>query len=288
MCGIAGWLSWNEPVRVEYLEAMTREIAHRGPDAHGVEVIGPAGLGHRRLSIIDTSTINNQPLCDTTGKFWIAFNGEIYNFQEIRSSLERNGVQFQTKGDTEVILEAYKAYGVDCLAQFNGMFAFAIWDTVRELLFIARDRAGEKPLFYYTFPDGSMLWASEPNALLKHPEVGTGLNPAALAQYLSLTYTVGEDYLVRGLKRLAPGSYLVAQRGRQPETRSYWNFASAFQNKRTGITEKDAAEELNSLLSEAVSMRMISDVPLGAFLRVVNDTSCYDLDMTLYAPRQSK
>ncbi|MBY0550369.1 MAG: asparagine synthase (glutamine-hydrolyzing) [Candidatus Obscuribacterales bacterium] len=287
MCGIAGWLSWNEPVRTECLEAMTREISHRGPDAHGIQVIGPAGLGHRRLSIIDTSTVNNQPLCDTAGKFWIAFNGEIYNFQEIRSKLESEGVHFQTKGDTEVVLEAYKAYGVECVHLFTGMFAFAIWDTVREILFMARDRAGEKPLFYYTFADGSMIWASEPNALLKHPEVGARVNPAALAQFLSLNYTVGDDYLVQGVKRLRPGCYLVAERGKQPVTRSYWDFAASFKNKREGITENEAGEELNALLSKAVSGCMISDVPLGAFLSGGIDSSCIVSNMTLNAPPQT-
>lgn len=284
MCGIAGWLSWNESPRVDYLESMTREIAHRGPDAHGVQVIGPVGLGHRRLSIIDTSTINNQPLCDTSGKFWIAFNGEIYNFQEIRTGLEKRGVNFQTKGDTEVILEAYKAYGVDCVKQLNGMFAFAIWDSVQERLFIARDRAGEKPLFYYTFPDGSLLWSSEPNSLLKHPSVGTKLNSAALAQFLAINYTVGEDYLVAGVKRLLPGTWLLAERGKQPVIKPFWNYAESFKNKRTGITEKQAAEELNALLAEAVSMRMISDVPLGAFLSGGIDSSCVVSNMTLNAP----
>lgn len=165
MCGIAGSINFNNPGDLRSVKAMTHALAHRGPDASGVQALGPVVFGHRRLSIIDTAESNNQPLCDQSEKYWITFNGEIYNFQDIKTELETLGASFRTKGDTEVILEAYKQWGAECIQKLNGMFAFAIWDSAKQRVLIARDRMGEKPLFYFRLPDGGIIFASEPSEI---------------------------------------------------------------------------------------------------------------------------
>ncbi len=159
MCGLAGWLNWSGRPDATAVERMTTALAHRGPDAAGLHAKGPIALGHRRLSIIDVAVNNNQPLADQDEKLWIVFNGEIYNFRDIRRDLEGHGTRFRTQGDTEVIIEAYRRWGVDCLARFNGMFAFALWDEDRRELFVARDRAGEKPFFFSELTDGRRMAA---------------------------------------------------------------------------------------------------------------------------------
>jgi asparagine synthase (glutamine-hydrolysing) len=156
---------------------MTARLAHRGPDAGGVWTDGPIGLGHRRLSIIDTSAGNNQPLWDAAGELVIAFNGEIYNFAELKRELIGLGAEFRTHGDTEVILAAYRHWGEGCVERFNGMFAFALWDTRRRQLFLARDRLGEKPLYYAELPRHGIVFASEPRALRAHPAVSREVDP---------------------------------------------------------------------------------------------------------------
>ena len=165
MCGICGKLSWRDPPNRDLLQRVTSKLVHRGPDAEGYYLNGPMGLGHRRLSIIDPSDAGNQPMADTSERFWIVFNGEIYNFQDIRRELSEDSVAFRTRTDTEVILEAYKRGGPNCLQRFNGMFALAIWDEVEGRLFLARDRLGKKPLFYCRLADGGLVFASELKAL---------------------------------------------------------------------------------------------------------------------------
>src|SRR5262245_45268805 len=181
MCGITGWVSGTTagPDR-EVLKRMTRSLAHRGPDAEGIVIDGPAGLGHRRLSILDLTSVSNQPMRDATGRFLLVFNGEIYNFREVRRSLENLGHKLATQGDTEVLLEALKAWGPAALDRFVGMFAFALWDKSRQKLLLGRDRLGKKPLFYARLPGGGIAFASEPRALAVHPEVTGDVDPIAL------------------------------------------------------------------------------------------------------------
>jgi asparagine synthase (glutamine-hydrolysing) len=252
---------------------MTDRLAHRGPDASGVEELGPVVLGHRRLSVIDVSEANNQPLFDVAHTVAIAFNGEIYNFREIRAELERSGARFRTQGDTEVVVEAYKRWGDDCLLRFNGMFAFALWDIRRQRLLLARDRAGEKPLFYAELPGGGLAFASEPRALRAHPQVGREVDPIGLAHYLTLNYTLGRHTLLRGVRRLPPGHCLSLEAGRPPVLRRYWDLAAVFRDKTPFVSEADAAEQLLALMDDAVRIRLVSDVPLGAFLSGGVDSS---------------
>jgi asparagine synthase (glutamine-hydrolysing) len=272
MCGIAGSLTWDRAVDLAALDAMTGRLAHRGPDAVGVWAHGPIGLGHRRLSIIDTTTDNNQPLWDVAGELVIAFNGEIYNFQELRRDLMDLGARFRTHGDTEVILQAYLHWGESCLERFNGMFAFALWDTRRRQLFLARDRLGEKPLYYVELPQHGLVFASEPRALRAHPAVSRTVDPVGLAHYLTHNYGLGRG-LLEGLKRLAPGHYLVCAEGWPPQQRSYWNLAAAYRAKRVFASEDAAADELLAMLDDATRLRLVSDVPLGAFLSGGVDSS---------------
>src|ERR1700733_4988618 len=273
MCGIAGWLSWDEPVDPNVVERITNALAHRGPDASGVKNLGPVVLGHRRLSIIDCAPTNDQPLSDVSGKFWLAFNGEIYNYLEIKRDLQSLGAVFKTQGDTEVVLEAYKQWGVDCLQRLTGMFSLALWDADKERLFLARDRMGEKPLFYCTPSAGSFVFASEPQALRKHLPMCREVDATALAQYLSLNYTVGDRTLIKGVSRLAPAHFILIEKNKQPRIECYWDLSQHFKNKKTYQSEEQACDQLQSLITEAVRGTLVSDVPLGAFLSGGADSS---------------
>ncbi len=283
MCGIAGILSWDQAADRTALEAMTARLAHRGPDAGGIWTDGPIGLGHRRLSIIDTSAGNNQPLWDAAGEMVIAFNGEIYNFAELRRELIGLGAEFRTHGDTEVILAAYRHWGMGCVERFNGMFAFALWDTRRRQLFLARDRLGEKPLYYAELPGHGIVFASEPRALRAHPAVSREVDPVGLAQYLTHNYALGRG-LTQGVKRLAPGHWLLCTEGTPLQPRGYWDLAAAYRAKRHFASERAAAEELLALLDDATRLRLVSDVPLGAFLSGGVDSSAIAAGMARSLP----
>lgn len=272
MCGIAGILDWDGAAEPQAVEAMTQRMAHRGPDATGVLRCGPIVLGHRRLSVIDVATTNNQPQFDRDHRALISYNGEIYNYLDVKRELEGHGAQFRTKGDTEVILEAYKRWGPDCVRRFNGMFAFAIWDVARQRLCLARDRAGEKPLFYAEPSPGRFLFASEPQPL-RGALRGAAVDPVALANYLTLNYSLGDQSLLTGIRRLPPGHTMIVERGAPTRIASYWDLAAAFRNKRTFASEAAAAEELRALIDDAVAIRLVSDVPLGAFLSGGVDSS---------------
>lgn len=281
MCGICGRLDWQDGPDLDLLGRMVARISHRGPDSEGVWIAGPVGLGHRRLSIIDTSAAGTQPLADVTGRYRIVFNGEIYNFEALRDELRAGGALFSTRTDTEVILEAWKRWGVESLTRFNGMFAFAIWDEVEEELLLARDRLGKKPLYYVHLPGGGIAFASELKSLLEDPELGRRLNPAALSQYFSLSYTLTSDAIFTGVSKLPPASYLqVGRRGASTPV-TYWDLAQCFRQKRRFRDEGEAAEALLELLDDAVRLRMISDVPLGAFLSGGIDSSSVVASMCL-------
>ena len=273
MCGICGKLSWNAPPSKELMERMNHKIAHRGPDADGIFVRGALGMGHRRLAIIDLGPAGKQPMQDSSGKYWIVFNGEIYNFETVRDELKSLGASFHTRTDTEVILEAYKKWGVECLKHFNGMFAFALWDDVQQQLFMARDRLGKKPLFYQPLKDGGLIFASELKSLCEDPTVSRRINPAAFGHYLSLSYTLTAEAILEGVHKLPAAHYLIARRDKQPVQVCYWDLASSFQKKNRFKTEAEAGEALRELVDDAVRLRLISDVPLGAFLSGGVDSS---------------
>jgi asparagine synthase (glutamine-hydrolysing) len=270
MCGIAGRFNFRSgaPVDVGVIDGMCDLIAHRGPDGHGSWSAGAIGLGHRRLSIIDLSPAGRQPMKAHDADLHITFNGEIYNFVELRRELEQRGHRFQSRTDTEVILASYRQWGLDCLQHFRGMFAFALWDGAERRLFIARDRAGKKPLHYLLDDDG-LAFASEPKAFLADPRFEARPDPAALSAYLTYQYVPSPMSAFAGVRKLPPAHSLVVQNGAVTIER-YWKLSYA--RKRT-LTENEACEELLARLREAVRLRLISDVPLGAFLSGGIDSS---------------
>jgi len=270
MCGIAGRVNLlsGAPVDPKSIEAMCRLIAHRGPDGHGVLSLGDAGFGHRRLAIIDLSDAAAQPMVSNDGRYWLVFNGEIYNFREVRRDLEARGVRFRTESDTEVLLASYRTFGVDCLGRLRGMFAFAVWDTQDRSLFLARDRVGKKPLFYRV-DDHGLAFASEPKAFLADVGFEARPNWSAVVPYLAYGYVPAPSSAFEGVHKLPPAHYAVFKDGRLHVTR-YWQLRHS---PKSNLTEDEAAERLTELLSDAVRLRLISDVPLGAFLSGGVDSS---------------
>ena len=263
MCGICGKLTFEQDRGVEtgLLRAMLETIRHRGPDDDGVYVAPQVGLGHRRLSIIDLKS-GHQPLSNEDGTVWIVFNGEIYNFKELRASLLSQGHVFRTQTDTEVIVHLYEDLGPKCLERLRGMFALAIWDTKTKTLLLARDRVGIKPLYYYQ-TDKSLVFGSEIKAILADPTVPRELAPEIIDRFLTFLYLPGDETLLKGIHKLSPGWYLLAQNGRT-ELRQYWDLQ--FAKRSPSLSLKKAEEELLSLLAETVEQHMIADVPVGVLL----------------------
>jgi len=270
MCGIAGAVHAPglAPPSRELLARMAERLHHRGPDGSGVHVDGNAGLAHRRLSIIDL-TGGAQPMCTEDGDLSIVFNGEMYNFQIVRADLESRGHTFRTQSDTEVILAAYREWGRACITRFNGMFALALWDRTRRCLFAARDRLGKKP-FYYAASEKRLLFASELKALLEVPDLARDVNPAALHEFLSRSIIGGGRTIYRDVRSLPPGHMLEWREGALTIER-YWTLR--FEPDDPARAEDDYLEELTERLRESVRLRMISDVPLGAFLSGGIDSS---------------
>jgi asparagine synthase (glutamine-hydrolysing) len=266
VCGITGVLDWERPADPAVVRAMMDALRHRGPDAEGLVARGPMVLGHRRLSIIDLSSAGNQPMCDASGQFWLVFNGEIYNFLELRRELEARGIRFRTRTDTEVILESYKCWGPDCVQRFNGMFAFALWDERQEHLMLARDRLGKKPLYFQRLGNAGIVFASELKALRLHPRVGSSISPVALGHFLSVNYTLTKQSILEGVEKLPAASYLLVSREGLSTPVGYWDLAAAFREKPQRGSVDETADELAALIDDAVRLRLISDVPLGAFL----------------------
>ncbi len=275
MCGIAGFVLGGGVDPAGLLRNMAAVIAHRGPDDEGfLEVQAGAGqyrvgLAHRRLSIIDLST-GHQPLGNEDSSIQIVFNGEIYNFQELRSELMARGHQFRTTSDTETIVHAYEEYGDDCVQRFRGMFAFAIWDAGRERLLLARDRFGKKPLYLHEAGD-SLLFASEAKSLLQYPALPVQVDTESVWEYLAYRYVPGPRTLFRNIRKLPPGSCAVWENGRVTE----WNW---YQPPDCSIGPDielpgDPVGAFLEQLEEAVSIRMVSDVPFGAFLSGGIDSS---------------
>ncbi len=263
MCGICGKLNFEKGAHVDrgVLKGMLHSIRHRGPDDEGIYLAGRIALGHRRLSIIDLNT-GHQPLSNEDGTVWIVFNGEIYNFGELRSFLGAKGHVFKTRTDTEVIVHLYEEFGPACVGKLRGMFAFAIWDAKRETLFLARDRVGIKPL-YYSLSDRHLSFASEIKALLVDPATSREIAPEMIDRFLTFFYLPGEETLFRSVRKLLPGHYLVARRGRA-EVVKYWDLD--FSQIEHGISPQQAEGQLLDLLDETVRMHMIADVPVGVLL----------------------
>ncbi len=270
MCGITGILSLEDgrPIDRGVVEEMTQVITHRGPDADGFFVDpGRVGLGMRRLKIIDLET-GDQPIANEDETVWVIFNGEIYNFPELRRDLEARGHRFRTRSDTETIVHAYEEHGPRCVEKLRGMFAFALWDGRARRLVLARDRVGIKPL-YYTVAGGQLLWGSELKCLLRHPAVERRLSPAGLNHFLTFLYTPSPLTIFDGIYELEPAHILVAEGGRVHLER-YWDLVPAPDLARD---EESAVAGFRERLEEAVRIRMVADVPLGAFLSGGIDSS---------------
>ncbi len=272
MCGIAGifHLSTPKPVDPARLERMCAAMAHRGPDGQGAWTAPGVGLGHLRLSIIDVAG-SPQPMASTDGRAMLVFNGEIYNFRELREELRGGGAEFHTDGDSEVILAAWQRWGPDCLPRLHGMFAFAIYDLSQRTLFLARDRMGVKPLFYAPLSDGSMAFASELKGLLAHPLLRREVDPLAVEDYLAWGYVPDHRSILQGVHKLPAGhSLLLRHDAPLPAPVQWWDVS--FAERRQGRAA-DLEAELLHLLRQAVTSRMVSDVPLGAFLSGGVDSS---------------
>ena len=272
MCGIAGIFHCGtpKPVDPERIVRMTDALAHRGPDGSGVWTAPGVGLGHRRLSIIDLAG-SPQPMHSADGRATIVFNGEIYNYRELRRELEEEGVQFRTDGDTEVILAAWARWGADCLSRLNGMFAFALYDAHERELLLARDRLGVKPLFTAHLSDGSLAFASELKGLLAHPLLRREVDPLAVEDYLAWGYVPDHRSILKGVEKLPAGHFRVLRHQTPPSPPVQW-WDIDFSRRRSGSTA-DLSAELLHHMREAVGSRMVADVPLGAFLSGGVDSS---------------
>lgn len=265
MCGIAGILNLDgAPVAPVLLRRMTDAIAHRGPDGEGYYVDGALGLGHRRLAIIDLSPAGHQPMLTADGHYALSYNGEIYNFQELRLELEALGHQFRSRTDSEVLLHAFTQWGPDALKRFNGMFAFAIWDKVKRQLFLARDRYGIKPL-YYAFAGNTLLFGSEVKAILAHPAYRNELDREALLEYFTFQNFFTDHTLFRNVRLFPQGCHAVIGAGeRALKTTRYWDYH--FSEPDQPGDEREYIEELDRLFKQAVNRQLVSDVDVGSYL----------------------
>ena len=271
MCGIAGIFDMSEAGYIDrgMLQRMNDAISHRGPDGEGVHFEPGVGLAHRRLAIIDLAT-GQQPMFNETGTVAVTFNGEIYNFAELAAELVRRGHEFRTRCDTEVIVHAWEEWGQGCVTRFRGMFAFALHDRKQGKLFLARDRLGKKPLYYTFLDNGHCLFASEMKGLLASGRVPKKVRPQSLDAYLAFGYVPDPDTIYEGIRKLPPASVLCLERGRRPATPTeYWRLSC----RTTPLSDNDAASSLISLLDESIGLRLMSDVPLGAFLSGGVDSS---------------
>jgi asparagine synthase (glutamine-hydrolysing) len=271
MCSIAGF-TWEDK---ELIRSMNKVMSYRGPDDNGLYLSKNISLGHGRLSIIDLSKAGHQPMFDSNEEIIIVFNGEIYNFQSIRDELEKKGHKFKSNTDTEVIIYAYKEYGYDCVNKFNGMFAFAIYDTRKKEIFLARDRLGVKPLYYHIKETKSknmkkqLIFASEIKAILEHDDIKIEIDKDSLNSYLTYRFIPSEKTMIKGITKLLPGHYAVWKNG-ELNIKKYWDLSwKNISNKSVDYYEK----ELDKLLTESVERRLVGDVPLGAFLSGGLDSS---------------
>lgn len=277
MCGIAGFVNKDfspdgAAGRADVLDRMCRVMTHRGPDDQGTFLEDGVALGMRRLSIIDLAG-GHQPISNEDGSVTIVFNGEIYNYRELQRELETRGHRFQTHSDTEAIVHAYEEYGAGALEHLRGMFAFAIWDERTRELFIARDRAGKKPLYYTVTAQGTLIFGSELKCLMQHPEFRREICHEALDAYLTFGYIPDPLTIFRGVHKLPPGCHLTFTSDGRARVEQYWDFPYAPLEESASRRAEDYLEELRFLLDEAVRVRLIADVPLGAFLSGGVDSS---------------
>jgi len=280
MCGICGIVNYEGmPVAPEVLRGMTASLAHRGPDGDGTYFhsgngsrSGPAvGLGHRRLAVIDLSPNANQPMPNHDETLWLVFNGEIYNFRELRASLQARGRAFRSHSDTEVILHLYEELGDRCVNELDGMFAFALWDGRRRRLFLARDRMGKKPL-YYAWTGSTLVFASEVKAILRHPAISTKLSLEAIPHYFTFGYPPPGRTFYRAIAQLPPAHTMTVEADGRVELRCYWELTFP-RAPRRHPPWPEAVAQVRALLAEAVRKRLVADVPLGAFLSGGVDSS---------------
>ena len=304
MCGITGWINLENnrsQTSEAVLHAMCERMKHRGPDSEGLWTDETVALGMRRLSIIDLHT-GEQPVYSEDRSIVVVMNGELYNFREVRADLEKHGHKFETQTDTEILPHLYEEYGEAMLEHINGMFAFALWDTRKQKLLIARDKFGEKPLYYGVF-DGKLVFASEPKVLLANPAVKSEINLDALRQYLSFDYVPAPHSIYKGISKLPAAHFLTVEKG-EIKTRRYWNLSwqkggNASANERANSTNgtlprghvsafNESANELRELLADAVRMRLVSDVPLGILLSGGVDSSTVAAFATQFSTEKVK
>ncbi|MFA5388570.1 MAG: asparagine synthase (glutamine-hydrolyzing) [Candidatus Omnitrophota bacterium] len=285
MCGICGKISLNSVVSENLIRKMCEVLVHRGPDSEGVEVLDSAasrsrsnsigssssvsvGLGHRRLAIIDLSPAGHQPMSNEDGAIWIVLNGEIYNFLELKKALEKKGHRFKSHTDTEMVLHLYEDKGVECLKDMRGPFAFAIWDSHKDRLFIARDRIGKKPLFY-TYKNQTLTFASEIKSILQDPETSVEVNRPTITDYLSYGYVPTPETAFKNIMKLPPAHFMIYEKG-NIKLEKYWELDFS---RKIRMSEEDYCDRTMELLEECTKIRLISDVPLGAFLSGGIDSS---------------
>ncbi len=285
MCGIAGWINLenNRSQNSEaVLHSMCERMKHRGPDSEGLWTDETVALGMRRLSVIDLHT-GEQPVYSEDKSIVVVMNGELYNFREVRADLEKRGHKFETQTDTEILPHLYEEYGEAMLEHINGMFAFALWDKRKQKLLIARDKFGEKPLYYGVF-DGKLIFASEPKVLLANSAVKAEINLDSLRQFLSFDYVPAPNSIYKGISKLPAAHFLTVEKG-EIRTRRYWNLT--WEKKETKSLES-SAEELRELLADAVRMRLVSDVPLGILLSGGVDSSTVAAFATQFSSEKVK
>ena len=273
MCGITGIYSPGATISPAVLSAMTDTLRHRGPD-HSGTYVNPSrtvGLGHTRLSIIDLSEKGNQPMANDNNGVQVSYNGEIYNYREIREELRSKGHTFRTNSDTEVLIRAYEEWGIECLHKFIGMFALAIWDEQKNRLYLARDRVGIKPLYYYR-KNGLFLFGSELKAIMEHPGFQKRINPEGLALFLRYNYIRSPYTIFENTFKLEPGHYLCLHGG-QLEKHRYWDITESYNAKPHAFGEEEAREMLEETILDSLKYRLVSDVPVGLFLSGGIDSS---------------
>ncbi len=286
MCGITGWISLGKntsPDKKAVLHSMCEQMKHRGPDSEGLWTEGKVALGMRRLSIIDLHT-GEQPVYNEDRSVVVVMNGELYNFREVRADLEKRGHKFETNTDTEILPHLYEEYGDAMLDEINGMFAFALWDKRREKLIIARDRFGEKPLYYGVFDD-KLIFGSELKVLLANPAVKTELNTDALRQFLSFDYVPAPNSIYKNIYKLPAAHFLTVEKG-EIRTCRYWNLSWKKSDSAPGF--EASVIELRELLADAVRMRLVSDVPLGILLSGGVDSSTIAAFATRFSTEKVK
>jgi asparagine synthase (glutamine-hydrolyzing) len=282
MCGIAGYTRSAVPEGdIALLHRMGEVIVHRGPDGHGEFLDDHIGLAHRRLAIIDLSADGMQPMHSACGRYAIVCNGEIYNFQELRAQYAEAGYVFRSRTDTEVILAAYSFYGEACLAQLHGMFAFALWDKHQKTLFLARDRIGKKPLYWWHGGGDRLAFASELKSLLLLPQVQPEIDPTAIVDFLKYLYIPAPKTIYSSIAKLPPGHSLTLQIGQRPVIKEYWDVTFAADD---GLNVTAATEHLLDLTRRQTALRMVADVPLGAFLSGGVDSSGIVALMAQHSP----